>query len=96
MGGTVINQHVTKYRPPFDEFEIDHCVLPEGMDEPLTLQIVPGPSIFLVVKGRAILEVGRSRRRHFVAEGHVFLLLQTPKVLYRAGVNSKFLQASQV
>ncbi|XP_054786885.1 mannose-6-phosphate isomerase 1-like [Prosopis cineraria] len=102
LRGLPINPYVTKYLPPFDEFEIDRCILPQG--ESVTFPAVPGPSIFLVVDGEAIIKVGGSVRVHIVAEGDVFFAAANTQVnitkssdliLFRAGVNSRFFQASQ-
>ncbi|KAK4284234.1 hypothetical protein QN277_001093 [Acacia crassicarpa] len=101
LRGTVVNAYVTKYLPPFDEFEIDRCVLPMG--EKVTFPAVPGPSIFLVMDGEAIIEVGGSMEVHIVAEGDVIFAAANTEVkirqasdliLYRAGVNTKFFQTS--
>ncbi|CAL0314640.1 unnamed protein product [Lupinus luteus] len=49
LRGVPLNPYVNRYIPPFDEFEIDRCILPEG--ETLVFPAIPGPSIFLVTIG---------------------------------------------
>ncbi|XP_028804474.1 mannose-6-phosphate isomerase 2-like [Neltuma alba] len=102
LRGIPINSHVTRYLPPFDEFEIDRCVVPQG--ESVTFPAVPGPSIFLVVDGEAIIKVGGSLRVYIAAEGDVIFAAANTVVciseasdliLYRAGVNGEFFEASE-
>ncbi|KAL9226538.1 hypothetical protein vseg_002340 [Gypsophila vaccaria] len=85
-----------RYRPPFEEFEVDHCDLSAGRT--ITFPTVPGPSLFLVTQG-----TGTIRSRFSVEKvrfGDVLFAPANTKLtissdtrleLYRAGVNSKFL-----
>ncbi|KAI9085613.1 hypothetical protein K1719_032456 [Acacia pycnantha] len=100
LHGVPINPYVTRYIPPFDEFEVDCCILPQG--ETVTFPAVPGPSIFLVVTGEGLMSAG-SLEGLVATEGNVLFAAANTKIritsasklhLYRTGVNSKFLQAS--
>lgn len=100
LRGVPLNPYVTRYIPPFDEFEVDCCILPQG--ETVVFPAVPGPSIFLVVTGEGLMSTG-SLEGHIVAEGDVLFAAVNTEIrvtsasmlhLYRTGVNSRFFQAS--
>ncbi|CAO2817239.1 unnamed protein product [Amaranthus hypochondriacus] len=88
----------TRYRPPFEEFEVDHCDLPEG-----TLTKFPamaGPSLFLVTEGTGTISTTPFSMEN-ICVGDVLFAPANTKLsitstgkrlqMYRAGVNSKFL-----
>ncbi|KAG5002436.1 hypothetical protein JHK87_023508 [Glycine soja] len=100
LHGVSVNPYVNKYTPPFEEFEIDRCILPQG--ETVVFPAVPGPSIFLVTVGEGTMNTG-SPKGHVVTEGDVLFAAANTEIrvtsaselhLYRTGVNSKFFQAS--
>ncbi|KAF7811263.1 mannose-6-phosphate isomerase 1 [Senna tora] len=102
LRGVPLNPYVTKYLPPFDEFEIDRCVLPQG--ESVSFPAVPGPSIFLVAVGEGMMNPG-SPKGLVVTAGDVLFAAANTEIsitsaselnLYRTGVNTKFFKASQV
>lgn len=86
-----------RYRPPFEEFEVDHCDLPEGTST--RFPAMAGPSLFLVTEGTGIIRTTFSMEK--VRVGDVLFAPANTKLhiessgrrlqLYRAGVNSKFL-----
>ncbi|KAL9231321.1 hypothetical protein vseg_006562 [Gypsophila vaccaria] len=85
-----------RYRPPFEEFEVDHCDLPDR--KTITLPSVAGPSIFLVTQGTGTMTAGFSVER--ITDGDVLfaqanteltISSETRLQIYRAGVNTKFL-----
>lgn len=85
-----------RYRPPFEEFEVDHCNLSEGQST--TFPSVAGPSLFLVTKGTGVIRTSFSEEQ--VSVGDVLFAPSNTKLsiqsasrleIYRAGVNSKFL-----
>lgn len=49
LQGTAVNPYVMRYIPPLDDFEVDHCILPE--QSTAEFSSIPGPSIFMVVEG---------------------------------------------
>ncbi|XP_038875067.1 mannose-6-phosphate isomerase 1-like isoform X2 [Benincasa hispida] len=98
LQGVPMNPYITKYIPPFDEFEIDRCVLPKG--ESVLFPASPGPSIFLVAGGEGMMLLNEeSHRSDVVSEGDVlFVPAQTEinitseveLLIFRTGVNNKF------
>lgn len=85
-----------RYRPPFEEFEVDHCHLSKG--KTTTFPGMAGPSLFLVTEGMGTLRTGFSVEKISVgdvlfAPANTKLTIQseTRLELYRAGVNSKYL-----
>uniref|UniRef100_A0A7N0SZV4 Mannose-6-phosphate isomerase n=1 Tax=Kalanchoe fedtschenkoi TaxID=63787 RepID=A0A7N0SZV4_KALFE len=96
LRGVSVNPYIKKYLPPFDEFEVDSCALPQGAST--AFPAVPGPSIFLVMAGQGTIEADSLREE--IAEGDVFfvaadceilLTAETQLQIFRAGVSSKFL-----
>ncbi|CAL9075589.1 unnamed protein product [Musa textilis] len=98
LRGSPINPYVSRFRPPFDEFEVDRCLLPSK--ESVDFSAIPGPSIFVVVAGEGRMEVGSVVEELRIMEGDVYFVpAQTeirlsagadgPIKLYRAGVNSR-------
>lgn len=101
LRGVRLNPYVSRYTPPFEEFEIDRCVLPQG--ERVVFPAVPGPSIFLITVGEGMMNTGSSPIGHAVTEGDVLFAAANTEVsitsafelhLYRTGVNSKVFQLS--
>ncbi|GMI73447.1 PHOSPHOMANNOSE ISOMERASE 2, DARK INDUCIBLE 9 [Hibiscus trionum] len=100
LKGFQLSQYITRYLPPFEEFEVDLCTLPKGA---LALfPAIPGPSIFLVFVGKGTLRTGS--REDAVKEGDVLFAPSNTEIiitattselqLYRAGVNSRFILAA--
>ena len=54
LQGVPVQPHVRRYTPPFDEFEVDCCLVPA--DELVTISLVRGPSVFLVITGEGELQ----------------------------------------
>nr|KYP40741.1 Mannose-6-phosphate isomerase [Cajanus cajan] len=100
LRGVSINPYVRKYIPPFEEFEIDCGILPQG--EIAVFPAVPGPSIFLVTVGEGMMNT-QSPKGYPITEGDVLFVAANTEIsvsstselhLFRAGVNSRFFQAS--
>ncbi|KAL2335269.1 hypothetical protein Fmac_016482 [Flemingia macrophylla] len=100
LRGVPTNPYVNKYIPPFEEFEIDCCILPQG--EIAVFPGVPGPSIFLVPVGEGMMNT-ESPKGYPITEGDVLFVAANTEIsvtsaselhLFRAGVNSRFFQAS--
>lgn len=99
LRGEYLNPYITRYTPPFDEFDVDCCLLPAG--ESVMLSDFAGPSILLVFSGEGRLQMGSDFLTEDVFEGNVFFVpdkseislssgASKPLQLYRAGVNHKF------
>lgn len=97
LKGFPLSPYITRYLPPFDEFEVDRCILPRGAST--VFPAIPGPSIFLVVVGEGTMRTESSK--DVVMEGDALfapanteISVSTPSEmhLYRAGVNSRFFQ----
>ncbi|WVZ72074.1 hypothetical protein U9M48_020589 [Paspalum notatum var. saurae] len=97
--GVPVQPHVRRYTPPFNEFEVDCCLVPPG--EPVVISPVPGPSIFLVMAGEGEIQLDSMSDGEKVMEGDVFFIPAYTEVklsacgpefmqLYRTGVNSRF------
>ena len=95
-----MQSHVRRYTPPFDEFEVDCCLVPAG--ELVIISSVPGPFVFVVIAGEGKLQAdSRFSDGKRAKEGDVFFVPAYTEVklsargpesmqLYRAGVNSSF------
>lgn len=93
-----MNPYITKYVPPFDEFEVDRCVLPKG--ESVVFPASPGPSIFLVAGGEGMLLQEESLiGSDVISEGDVLFVpahteinitSEVELLIFRTGVNNKF------
>ncbi|CAI0472422.1 unnamed protein product [Linum tenue] len=100
LKGFALNRYTTRYLPPFDEFEVDRCLLPGG--ESAVFPAVEGPSIFVIASGEGAMLTAGSSTRDAVVEGDVVFATADTEIsvragrtelhLYRAGVNSRFLQ----
>ncbi|KAI3462545.1 hypothetical protein Pfo_019208 [Paulownia fortunei] len=95
--GVPSNPYTVKYLPPFDEFEVDRCILPR--ETSTAFPAVPGPSVFLVLAGEGAMRLAFSEE--LVAEGDVLFTPANTEItvettsglkLYRAGINSRFLE----
>ncbi|XP_043718449.1 mannose-6-phosphate isomerase 1-like [Telopea speciosissima] len=103
LHGVLLNPYTKRYIPPFDEFEVDHCILPQG-----TLAILPvvgGPSLFLVTAGEGTMQTSSGLSGEMISEGSVLFVPSHTEItvtaregmeLFRAGVNSKFLSDNAV
>ncbi|CAA2938399.1 mannose-6-phosphate isomerase 1-like [Olea europaea subsp. europaea] len=101
LKGVALNAYTVKYIPPFDEFEVDRCFLPQGAST--VFPVVPGPSIFLVMAGEG--KIRTVSHEESVAEGDVLFACANIEItaattsglhLYRAGVNSRFFGESNI
>ncbi|XP_061348505.1 mannose-6-phosphate isomerase 1-like isoform X2 [Gastrolobium bilobum] len=101
LRGVPLNPYVNRYIPPFEEFEIDRCILPQG--EKMVFPAIPGPSIFLVTVGKGKINAGTSSKGLAITEGDVLFAAAYTEIsvtsaselhLYRSGVNSRFFQVS--
>ncbi|KAL9158467.1 hypothetical protein ABFS82_08G070900 [Erythranthe guttata] len=99
LNGVPSNPYTVKYIPPFDEFEVDRCNLPE--EASTIFPAVNGPSVFVVTSGEGTMGVASSKE--LVREGDVLFAPANSEItvetisglnLYRAGVNSRFLEDS--
>lgn len=97
LKGFPLSPYITRYLPPFDEFEVDCCILPKGTSS--VFPAVSGPSIFLVTDGEGSMLT--ASHKDAVAKGDVLFAPANTEIsittssklqLYRAGVNSRFLQ----
>lgn len=101
LKGLSLNQYTTRYLPPFEEFEVDRCILPDAVS--VVFPCVPGPSILLFVSGGNGTIGATISEEQMVEEGDVLFMpkcmdftitLESDELhLYRAGINSKFFQA---
>ncbi|KAM7524215.1 hypothetical protein LguiA_014117 [Lonicera macranthoides] len=98
LDGVNTNPYTRRYTPPFEEFEVDRCILPPGAS--VVFPAVPGPSIFVVLVGEGTMNT--SSYEEMVTEGDVLFAPANTEAsvttatselhLYRAGVNSRLLQ----
>ncbi|XP_073145699.1 mannose-6-phosphate isomerase 1-like [Henckelia pumila] len=95
LSGVPSNPYTMKYSPPFDEFEVDRCIIPR--ETSIILPPSPGPSIFMVISGDGKMSIESSEEP--ITEGTVLFTPANAEVniatisglhLYRAGVNSRF------
>lgn len=97
LQGVSLNEYTRKYAPPFDEFEVDRCILPVAAS--VSFPSVPGPSLFLLMSGKGTIVTGYSEETTF-QEGEVLFVPAYMEVsvtaaatelhMYRAGVNNRF------
>ncbi|XP_042513765.1 mannose-6-phosphate isomerase 1-like [Macadamia integrifolia] len=102
LQGVLLNPYTKRYLPPFDEFEVDHCILPQGTSA--ILPVVQGPSIFLVTAGDGTMQTRTGLSGEMISEGSVLFVPSNTEItvttregmqLFRAGVNSKFLSENE-
>ncbi len=98
LRGFPLSPYITRYLPPFDEFEVDSCSLPRGAST--VFPAIAGPSVFLILRGEGMLQSGSCK--DVVAEGDVLFAAAETQIsiststelkLYRAGVNSRILHS---
>ncbi|RWW30600.1 hypothetical protein GW17_00004808 [Ensete ventricosum] len=98
LRGVPIYSYVSRYTPPFDEFEVDRCLLPPK--ESVVFSAIPGPSIFVIVAGEGTMQISSPAEERKVTLGNVFFVpaqneirliagAGAPIHLYRAGVNNR-------
>lgn len=100
LKGVPVNNFTSRYTPPFDEFEVDSCLLP--CRESVVFSAVPGPSIFVALRGEGDVRFDSSKENNVILEGDVLFVPEKTKIkitcsrsvgglqLYRAGVNQRF------
>ncbi|KAK4490564.1 hypothetical protein RD792_001246 [Penstemon davidsonii] len=97
LHGVASNPYTVKYLPPFDEFEIDRCILPQ--EASTIFPAIPGPSIYVVMSGEGTMQMASSEE--MVGEGDVMFTPANVEIavetnsglsLYRAGVNSRLFE----
>ncbi|KAF3600836.1 hypothetical protein F2Q69_00039291 [Brassica cretica] len=96
LKGTRIRPYITRYLPPFEEFEVDVCDLPPGAST--VFPSVPGPSLLIVLQGEGRMstdasadEVSMGDVLFVPADTEIQLKSSSDLKLYRAGVNNRFL-----
>ncbi|KAJ0692361.1 putative mannose-6-phosphate isomerase [Helianthus annuus] len=96
LKGVPLNQYVRRYTPPFEEFEVDQCVLDQGAS--VVFPALPGPSVFVVISGEGSMltsscEESVSEGAALFAPAGTEVRVSTDSELrfYRAGVNNKVL-----
>ncbi|KAL7607931.1 mannose-6-phosphate isomerase 1 [Lactuca sativa] len=100
LKGVPLNPYTRRYTPPFEEFEVDRCVLTEGAT--VVFPAVPGPAVFVVISGEGSMLTSSSEESVSVSvsEGsalfapagtEVCVSTESKVELYRAGVNNKVL-----
>ncbi|CAI9282633.1 unnamed protein product [Lactuca saligna] len=58
LKGVPLNAYTTRYNPPFEEFEVERCILNQGAS--VVFPAVPGPSIFLIHSGQGSMYTSSS------------------------------------
>ncbi|KAK6927939.1 Phosphomannose isomerase type I, catalytic domain [Dillenia turbinata] len=101
LPGVPSSPYMRKYLPPFDEFEVEQCLLPNGASS--VFPASPGPSIIVVISGEGRLRTELMDGADAVTEGDVLFSPANVEItvtssselhLYRAGVSSRFLLGS--
>lgn len=105
LSGLHVNKYTKRYVPPFDEFEMDSCILPIGQTTEFPANA--GPSIVIVLQGSGdMFEVhGKYRSNTRLQSGDILFVpaethfdvtaSSTGLQFYRAGVNSSvFLESN--
>ncbi|KAH7427479.1 hypothetical protein KP509_10G045900 [Ceratopteris richardii] len=104
LSGVPINPYTKRYSPPFEEFEVDASIVPDGHS--LSLLPSPGPSVLLVFKGKGNMNqvFGNTKFCTEIKRGDIFFIPAGIRLdivcntrgdeemdflhLYKAGVNS--------
>ncbi|KAJ9564438.1 hypothetical protein OSB04_000404 [Centaurea solstitialis] len=96
LKGVALNPCTRRYTPPFEEFEVDRCILDEGAT--VVFPALSGPSIFVVISGEGSMHtlsfeerVSEGSALFAPAETEVRVTSESTLHLYRAGVNNKVL-----
>lgn len=72
LTGTPVNAFTKRYTPPFDEFEVDHIVVPVGKS--IEVESI-GPSILLVFDGIGVISQGDTQNVTIgVKKGDIFFV----------------------
>lgn len=107
LQGISIDPYIKRYSPPFNEFEVDCCILPPSAPT-VVFPAIPGPSLFLVTSGEGKIQFEPYSMEYVKAGTVLFVPAETEICitceqqggntknvsdlqLYRAGVNSSFL-----
>lgn len=102
LKGVYIDPYITRYQPPFDEFEVDRFVLPK--ETSTVFPAVSGPSIFVVTAGRGTVSTDGPSIKDPVSEGDILFAPADTEIsltsmselqVYRAGVNGRFFKPSE-
>ena len=72
LQGVCVQPYVRRYTPPFDEFEVDCCLVPAG--ELVIISSVPGPFVFVVIAGEGKLQADSLPDGKRAKEGDVFFV----------------------
>ncbi|PKI77166.1 hypothetical protein CRG98_002448 [Punica granatum] len=72
LRGVPLNTYTKKYLPPFDEFEVDSCLLPKETSAVFLAALGPSIFLFTVVKGK--ISVRSSAEGVSVNEGDVIFV----------------------
>ncbi|KAH7284699.1 hypothetical protein KP509_34G066900 [Ceratopteris richardii] len=101
LSGINLNAYTKRYSPPFDEFEMESCMLPIG--QRMRLSSIEGPSILIVLGGSGTLHERDGNAQSlqfgdtvFLSAGTEYDVITNPASkgnlqFYRAGVNSRVL-----
>lgn len=107
LQGIPLDPYIKRYSPPFNEFEVDCCILPQNAPT-VVFPAISGPSLFLVTSGEGKIQFEPSSKEYVKAGTVLFVPAETELSitceqqggntkpvsdlkLYRAGVNSSFL-----
>ncbi|XP_024398750.1 mannose-6-phosphate isomerase 2 [Physcomitrium patens] len=85
LTGTHVNDYTTRYTPPFDEFEVDHIVVPLGSSSELTTM---GPSIFLVFEGIGVIGNNDAEDITGLKKGVIFFVPADQKIVIAAPLDA--------
>lgn len=104
LQGISISPYIKRYTPPFDEFEVDRCIVPKG--ESAVFPASLGPSIFVVMEGDGTMRASFPLPDDFIREGDVMFVAANTEIsvttksevlhVYRAAVNNNFFKDYQV
>nr|GME21352.1 mannose-6-phosphate isomerase 1-like [Ipomoea batatas] len=93
LKGEALDPYTKRYSPPFDEFEVDQCMLPQAATT--AFPAAPGASIFVITAGEGTMSTASSNEA--VAEGDVLFAPANTGIavsttsglsLFRAGVKT--------
>jgi len=96
LKGEAVNKYIRKYDCPVDEFQIEQITFPHAKES--TEMLCKGPSIIMVYKGSAKLQVenvsleGKKGEGFFILPGQIVKIesLSNDTILFRSTVNEKF------
>ncbi|KAL4179085.1 hypothetical protein AMTRI_Chr13g118320 [Amborella trichopoda] len=95
LSGIPLDPHTMRYSPPFDEFEVDRCIIPLGAQVVLPASL--GPAILIVLSGKGLVELDAVTED--LVKGDVFFVSCESELrltahdelhMYRAEVNHRF------